>query len=297
MRRTLFYNRYTKTTEEEKVVGRGWLRFAYTTVIGKLGVALLIKRKIFSIILGKLASSSFSKKKIVPFIEKYGIKKDSFEKKIDEFTSFNDFFSRKLKPTSRPISPKANTISAPSDGRYLAFENISNLSPFFIKGEQFTVDELIADENKAAKFASGSMLISRLCVTDYHRFHFPIACVPDKTFLINGDYLSVHPIAMKGDVSIFLQNKRMSTILHSKACGDILMIEIGSTGVGTIQQTFTPEKEVLKGDEKGYFEFGGSTVILIFENGRVRFSEDLLENTSNGLETYVLMGDEVASII
>ena len=75
------------------------------------------------------------------------------------------------------------------------------------------------------------------------------------------------------------------------------MIEIGSTGVGTIQQTFTPEKEVLKGDEKGYFEFGGSTVILIFENGRVRFSEDLLENTSNGLETYVLMGDEVASII
>jgi phosphatidylserine decarboxylase len=102
---------------------------------------------------------------------------------------------------------------------------------------------------------------------------------------------------MKGDVSVFLQNKRMSTILHSKACGDILMIEIGSTGVGTIQQTFTPEKEVLKGDEKGYFEFGGSTVILIFENGRVRFSEDLLENTSNGLETYVLMGDEVASII
>ena len=276
MRRTLFYNRYTKTTEEEKVVGRGWLRFAYTTVIGKLGVALLIKRKIFSIILGKLASSSFSKKKIVPFIEKYGIKKDSFEKKIDEFTSFNDFFSRKLKPTSRPISPKANTISAPSDGRYLAFENISNLSPFFIKGEQFTVDELIADENKAAKFASGSMLISRLCVTDY---------------------LSVHPIAMKGDISVFLQNKRMSTILHSKACGDILMIEVGSTGVGTIQQTFTPEKEVLKGDEKGYFEFGGSTVILIFENGRVRFSEDLLENTSNGLETYVLMGDEVASII
>ncbi|MDR1232715.1 MAG: archaetidylserine decarboxylase [Puniceicoccales bacterium] len=297
MKEVVFFNRYTNAVEEEKIVGKPWIQLAYSTAIGKLVVALLFKRKLFSFLCGKFASSLPSRKKIKPFIEKYNLKSDSFEKKVSEFTSFNDFFIRKLKPSARPISPKSDAITAPTDGRHLAYVNMKNLSPFFIKGEQLSVEDLIIDKVTAEKFANGSVLISRLAPVDYHRFHFPTACVPDKTFLIKGEYSSVHPTAMNGVVDTFLRNKKTSTLLHTENCGDILMVEIGATCVGSIQQTFVPKRSALKGDEKGYFEFGGSTVILIFENGRVQFSDDILENTASGVETYVLMGDEVATII
>ncbi|MDR2776576.1 MAG: archaetidylserine decarboxylase [Puniceicoccales bacterium] len=297
MKEVVFFNRYTNAVEEEKIVGEPWVRWAYSTAVGKLATTLLFKRKLFSILFGKFASSSVSRREIEPFIERYNLKGDSFEKKVSDFTSFNDFFIRKLKPSARPISPKPDTITAPVDGRHLAYVNMKNLSPFFIKGEQLSVEDLIIDEVTAKKFTDGSVLISRLAPIDYHRFHFPIACVPNKTFLIRGEYSSIHPMAMNGTLDAFLKNKKMSTLLHTENCGDVLMVEIGAMCVGSIRQTFVPKKPTLKGEEKGYFEFGGSTVILIFENGRVQFSDDILENTASGVETYVLMGDEVATII
>ncbi|MDR1413773.1 MAG: archaetidylserine decarboxylase [Puniceicoccales bacterium] len=297
MKQTLFFNRYTNTAENEEVFFGRWMNFTYATKIGKLFIASLIRRKIFSTMVGKFASSPISKTKILPFVEKFKLKTDSFEKKISEFASFNEFFSRKLKPSARPISPKPNAISAPSDGRHLAYSSMQDFSPFFIKGERLTAEDLIVDGKITDKFIGGSILISRLSPADYHRFHFPIACVPEKTLLVNGRYGTVHPMAMAGKLDAFLRNKRMCTLLHSDVCGDILMIEIGSTCVGTIVQTFSPKMSALKGEEKGYFEFGGSTVILIFEKGRIRFAEDVLENTSRGMETYVLMGDEIATIL
>ncbi|MDR2432879.1 MAG: archaetidylserine decarboxylase [Puniceicoccales bacterium] len=297
MKEIVFFNRYTNTVEEEEIVGELWIRLAHSTAIGRLATALLFKRKLFSVLFGKFASSPASSREIEPFIERYNLKSDSFEKKVSEFTSFNDFFIRKLKPSARPISPKSNTITAPTDGRHLAYVNMKNFSPFFIKGEQLSVEDLIVDKATAKKFTNGSVLISRLSPIDYHRFHFPIACVPNKTFLIRGEYSSIHPMAMNGMIDTFLRNKKTSTLLCTKNCGNILMVEIGAICVGSIQQTFVPKKPALKGDEKGYFEFGGSTVILIFENGRVQFSDDILENTASGVETYVLMGDEVATII
>lgn len=296
MKQTVFFNRYSRSVETEQVCGEKWIKLAYQTTIGQLSVSLMLKRKFFSTICGWFASRPNSRKKILPFINKYGIKSDSFEKRPDEFLSFNEFFSRKLKPSARPISPRNNSISSPCDGRHLAFSNSNNLSTFFIKGEQLSADDLILDRSTAKKFHGGSVLISRLCLTDYHRFHFPFAGIPEKTFLINGNYLSVHPLALAGSLSTFLQNKRMSTIVHTEHCGDILMVEIGATGCGTICQTFTPDKQVLKGEEKGYFQFGGSTIITFFEPKKISFSEDLLMNTSRGLETYVLMGDEIATI-
>ncbi|MDR1401857.1 MAG: phosphatidylserine decarboxylase [Puniceicoccales bacterium] len=297
MKKTLLFNRYTNAVENEEVFFGWWMNFAYSTGVGKLAIAPLIKRKIFSTLAGKFASSSLSRARIIPFIEKFKLRSDSFEKKVDDFESFNDFFYRKLKPFSRPISPKPNGVSASADGRHLAYRDMQNFSPFFIKGEQLSAENLTMDKKIADRFRGGSILISRLCPADYHRFHFPVACVPGKTFLVNGEYAAVHPIAMAGKMNAFLENKRMSTLLHTDICGDILMIEIGSTCVGTIKQTFAPDKPALKGQEKGYFKFGGSTVILIFEKGRVKFSADVLDNTSRGMETYVLMGDEIATIL
>jgi phosphatidylserine decarboxylase len=296
MSRTLVFNRYTKLVEKEEVFGEKWLNFSHSSLIGRLTVAALIERKISAMIFGKWASSPSSVAKIEPFVKKFGLRADSFEKKLRDFTSFNDFFFRKLKPSARPISPNLTAISAPADGRHLAYEDMHNLCPFFVKGESIAVEDLTIDQGMAKKFGGGSVLVSRLSPLDYHRFHFPVTCKPDKTFLMNGSYASVHPIAMRGKVDAYLRNKRMSTILRSNCCGDILMVEIGAALVGSICQTFKPNAQTLKGMEKGYFAFGGSTVILIFEQGRIKFSDDLLENSANGVETYVLMGDEVATI-
>ncbi|MDE6432313.1 MAG: archaetidylserine decarboxylase, partial [Opitutales bacterium] len=230
------------------------------------------------------------------FIKKYGIKEESLEKKIDDFSSFNDFFTRKLKPSARPISPRSNSIIAPSDGRVLVYNSISDTTPFFVKGEKLSISKLTRNPKFVKIFKNAGLAIIRLAPIDCHRFCFPIDCEPQMTYLINGSYLSVNPIAMKGSLKTFLENKRMSTLLCTKTCGNILMVEIGGTCVGSIKQTFSPFKKALKGQEKGYFEFGGSTVLLLFEHEKVKFADDILENTMNGIETYVLMGDSIATV-
>jgi phosphatidylserine decarboxylase len=288
------FNRYTNQLESEPVCARKLMKFVYGNAFGRLTVAGLVKRKLVSILCGNYAKSQMSVRQIKTFIENFRIRADSFEKKIDDFTSFNDFFCRKLKSGSRPICPFPNSLAAPVDGRMLAYQSIDCIAPFFIKGEKLSVGELTRDNSLAEKFRDCSVLIARLCPADYHRFHFPFDCVPQKTYLINGSYASVHPFAMGGRVSVFLQNKRMSTVLQTALCGDILMIEIGATCVGSIRQTFAPFRSAMKGEEKGYFEFGGSTVILLFEKNKIEFSEDLLRNTRDGIETYVLMGDTIA---
>ncbi|MDR1255736.1 MAG: archaetidylserine decarboxylase [Puniceicoccales bacterium] len=296
MQNITIFNRYTNKLEHEAIFGKKFLTFAYCNVLGQITISSLIKRKFFSILYGKYANSQMSVHQIRPFIKKFGIKTDSLEKKVDDFTSFNDFFCRKLKPSARPISPTPTSVAAPTDGRMLGFKSIANTVPFFVKGEQISVADLTKDPNLAEKFRDCSMLISRLCPIDYHYFHFPVDCVPQRTYLINGQYSSVHPFAMQGRFATFLENKRMSTILQTKSCGDVLMVEIGATCVGSICQTFIPFQETIKGSEKGYFQFGGSTVILLFEKGRVKFSDDLLANTQDGIETYVLMGDQIATM-
>lgn len=297
MHNITIFNRYTKQLEYESIFGESFLKFAYNNVFGRLCVTAVVKRKIFSTLYGKYAKSKKSISKIKPFIQKYGLKTDSFEKKISDFTSFNDFFIRKLKPNARPISPNENTIVAPVDGRMLAYESNLDTTPFFVKGENLNTVDLIKNSVLMDKFKNCSLLIARLCPIDYHRFHFPVDCEPQKTYLINGSYLSVNPIAMKGYFSTFLENKRMSTILETEHYGKILMIEIGATCMGSIKQTFIPFKPAFKGEEKGYFEFGGSTIILLFEQGKIKFDNDLLDNTRNGIETYVLMGDSIAHTV
>ncbi|MDR2435753.1 MAG: archaetidylserine decarboxylase [Puniceicoccales bacterium] len=295
MHNITIFNRYTNQLEQEAIFGRSFLGFAYCNALGRLTISSLIKRKLFSILYSKYAKSPLSTQQIKPFVEKFGIRVGSLEKKISDFKSFNDFFCRKLKPRARPIAPATDAIIAPSDGRMLAFESIEDTTPFFVKGEKMSIVALTKNSELANKFRNCSMLISRLSPTDYHHFHFPVDCVPQRTYLIDGEYSSIHPLAMRGRFVTFLQNKRMSTLLQTKLCDEILMVEVGATCVGSIRQTFVPFQETLKGAEKGYFQFGGSTVILLFKRGSLKFSEDLLKNTKDGIETYILMGDSIAT--
>jgi len=137
------------------------------------------------------------------------------------------------------------------------------------------------------------MVISRLCPVDYHRFHFPFAGIPSEPRLIKGPLFSVSPIALRRNIHYLVQNKRMLTELESSVFGSVACFEVGATNVGTIVHTFVSGRPVAKGEEKGLFKFGGSCVITLFQPGRIRFDQDLVEQSRACLETYARMGDRL----
>ena len=181
----------------------------------------------------------------------------------------------------------------PADGRHLAFPNVDMADGFYVKGEKFTLASLLGNPELAQLFAGASMLISRLCPVDYHRFHFPVAGTPGETALIGGWLYSVSPIALRRNIRYLVENKRMLTHLDSSRFGPVLMIEVGATMVGTIKQLFAPGRPVAKGEIKGLFKIGGSCVITLFQRGRIRFDSDLVEQSRSCRETYARMGDRL----
>jgi phosphatidylserine decarboxylase len=162
-----------------------------------------------------------------------------------------------------------------------------------VKGAKFTLAELLGDEALARKFSRGSMLISRLCPSDYHRFHFPASGIPSEATLIKGSLYSVSPIALRRNIRYLVMNKRFLTLIDTPEFGSMAMIEVGATNVGSIVQTFTPRQAVVKGLEKGLFAFGGSCVITLFSEGRMVFDADLVAQSAQCVETYAKMGDRM----
>ena len=138
------------------------------------------------------------------------------------------------------------------------------------------------------------MVFFILCPTDYHRYHFPIDGFVKNDIKIQGDYLSVSPYAVKQNIDIYFNNKRSYSEMDTDNTGTVVMAEIGATMVGSIIQTFEENSPIKKGEEKGYFEFGGSTVILFFEKDKISIDEDILENSKKGFETQVFMGEKIA---
>lgn len=289
-----FFNRLTRRLETEAVYGEGFLRFIYENPLGAAPLHTMVKRAAFSHWYGRRMDSPESRAKIAPFLTTYGVDTGEFADAPDSFRSFNDFFYRKLKPEARPIAQGDDIISFPADGRHLVLPDIAACADFFIKGTRFDLPALLRDNAMAARFAHGSLLISRLCPVDYHRFHFPCAGIPGAARQINGPLYSVSPIALRRRPTLLWENKREITVLRTPTLGDVLLLEIGATCVGSIVQTYTPGAPVEKGAEKGYFRFGGSCFITIFEPGKIQFSDDLLEHSQAGREVYARMGDVAA---
>lgn len=288
-----YYHRYKQTLETEQIYGERWLRFAYENPVGRGFVGLLARRTLFSAYYGWRMNRAYSAQLVIPFIVKYDLDVDEFARSAFEFKTFNEFFWRGLKSTARPIVAGERVAALPADGRHLAFPDVDAADGFYVKGAKFTLAELLGDEALAAQFAGGSMLISRLCPVDYHRFHFPVAGVPGEPRLINGWLYSVSPVALRRNIRYLVENKRVVTLLRSPAFGTVAMIEVGATNVGTIKQTHVPDRAVAKGEEKGVFKFGGSCVITLFERGRIRFDPDLLAQSAQHVETYARMGDRL----
>ncbi|WP_339887402.1 phosphatidylserine decarboxylase [Rhodopirellula europaea] len=291
----VYHDRYTDEDRIEKVYGDKALRWTYGTIAGRLSLSMVVKRTLFSHWYGWRMDQPKTREKIAPFIQDYELDADEFVRNVDEFANFNEFFFRKLKPEARPIDSDPNSVVFPADGRHLCIPDLSKFGGLFVKGEMFDLPTLLQDSALADRYASGSLLLSRLCPVDYHRFHFPAAGVPGESRLINGPLYSVNPIALRQNIHILTSNKRCLTPLETESFGTVLLLEIGATCVGSIQQTYSPGQAISKGDEKGYFRFGGSSTMVLFEPGRIQFDADLIENSRQHRELYARMGDHLGN--
>tara|TARA_R110002072_G_scaffold303099_1_gene493530 strand:- start:275564 stop:276457 length:894 start_codon:yes stop_codon:yes gene_type:complete len=297
MNEILYYDRYREEVCSEKIYGDRSLRWTYGTTAGKIALHLLVKRALFSHWYGWSMDRPGTRRKIEPFIEKFELDASEFALRPDEFKNFNEFFFRKLKPEARPIDSNPLSICFPADGRHLCIPDLSSGDGLFVKGAMFNLRTLIGDDELASRYENGSLLLSRLCPTDYHRFHFPTSGTPTPARLLNGHLFSVNPIALCQNIQILATNKRVLTKLVTESCGTVLLIEVGATCVGGICQTYEPDAAVAKGEEKGYFRFGGSSTIVIFEPGQVVFDDDLIKHSSQHRELYARMGDSMGTIL
>lgn len=295
-----YYDRYERSLKTEQIYGEGWLRFAYGNPLGRAAVWLLARRAWFSQWYGRKMTKRESALEILPFITNYGLDVDEFLKSPFDYKTFNEFFYRALKPTARPIAHGDNVAVFPADGRHLAFQNVDTADGFYVKGMKFNLSELLGEaalpeEERvlAKKFAGGAMLISRLCPVDYHRFHFPVGGTPGEAALINGWLYSVSPIALRHNIRYLIENKRERTLVASTGFGEVAVLEVGATNVGSIVQSFILGRDVAKGDEKGLFAFGGSCVITIFQKNRIIIDADILAQSAQHIETYAKMGDRL----
>jgi len=286
-----YVDRATKQICTEEVYGEKFVLLLQMRWIGPLLSWLVGRFSLVSRLYGALQRRPSSAKKVKPFVERYGLDPSEFAQPLDTFASFDDFFTRKLRPSARPISD--SPLICPADGRYWVCPSISRSEGFLVKGRWFDLDSLLQSKEMAEQYSGGAMVMARLCPTDYHRFHFPCSGHVGQSRQLPGSLRSVNPWATHNRMSIFSENKRAITLLENESFGQVLIVEVGATCVGTIHQTFLPDQEVEKGDEKGYFSFGGSSMILLFEPKKLKLSSDLVDQSACYLETLCQMGQSL----
>jgi len=289
-----YIDRKTGAEKEEIVSGGRVLRWTYDTRSGRMLLETIMKKKLFTTLFGKFMDTPLSKKRIRGFIEELGIDLSEAQlEKLTDYKNFNEFFARELKEGARPIRQEEEILISPADGKILAYENIDIKEIVQIKGSNYRLQDLFQDEALAQEYQGGTCIVVRLAPADYHRFHFPDSGVPSKSRLIEGDYYSVSPYALRQMAELYCRNKREITEFNSNHFGKMALVEVGATCVGSIIQTYEAGKPVVKGQEKGYFKFGGSTTVLFVKKGVVKVDEDIIANSHLGIETKVLIGESI----
>ncbi|MEX2579068.1 MAG: phosphatidylserine decarboxylase [Verrucomicrobiales bacterium] len=293
----VFYDRYEQTLKTEAVYGEKPLRWANETRLGGWFLEAIIKRRWFSALYGRWADCACSASEIAPFIERFRVDPEEFRDPPESFRTFNEFFHRRLKPGARPLPDSEKAVCFPADGRHLLVPDLSRRQTLYAKGQRFDLAELLGDPDLAERYQTGTAVISRLCPTDYHRFHFPLGGTNGESKPIDGSLYSVNPIALARQLGRLWKNKRRLTVVSKSAVGDYLFLEIGATNVGSMVETAVAGARVATGDEKGYFRFGGSMIVTIFPPGSIVPSADLAAQSAKGVELYARCGDEMAALV
>lgn len=288
----LLYNRKTKSVEEEVVFEKDVMEFFYGSRLGFFITEMFFKHKWATELYARLQHGAGSKAKIRKFVESHGVNLDELERPVESFNSFNEFFIRKLKPLARPIDRDPRSLISIADCR-LSVYPIREGAVYPVKARSFTIAGLVGDESLASGYTGGLCLIFRLAPVDYHRFCYVDDCEQSPVEAINGFYRSVHPMSLRKWKAVFTENRREYCVLKTANFGVAIHIDVGAMGVGRIVQNHPQGGRFGRGGEKGYFEFGGSTVVLLLEPGVARVDDDIAEYSSRGIETIVRYGEKI----
>jgi phosphatidylserine decarboxylase len=290
--KTYLYDRQEKKVVEENAYKAAGLAFLYQTKRGKALTNLVLRKRGISKLYGRYMKSKASVRQIPEFIRHYNINVDEVKEPINSFRSFNDFFIRELKEGARPVDSQKDHLISPADSRLFVFP-IEREIQFPVKGYWYHLHQLIGNEELAQKVEGGWCFIYRLAPSDYHRYNYIDNGRQEKVVQINGRLHSVNPIALKAVSNIMSTNYRELTVLHTENFGEVLHIEVGALFVGKIVQRHYGPYSFQRGEEKGWFEFGGSTVIQLFQKGAVVPDSDILEQSGKRLETLVKLNEKV----
>jgi phosphatidylserine decarboxylase len=300
-----YFERQAGVMRTETVMGDASIRWAYLSLSGRCIAPALFGSSLFSRLLGWYFNQPMSRKKIAPTIRDLGIDADEFLRSPEEFTSFNDFFTRRLHPEARPFDDDPQAVLSPADGRLLVYPAVDQATALRVKGVEAPLHELFG--RSLEQFDGGSIAVVRLCPADYHRYHFPCAATIADVVDVRGRFDSVNPVALMARPKIFCRNKRRWTLMISPVFGEIIFMEVGAFGVAGIHDTYSssdarnagghaqsaPEQAVDRMQEKGYFDFGGSTIVMVYQKDAIHFDEDIMKHSANGIETLVRVGETI----
>jgi len=288
------WDREKRAYEQEKVYGDALIRWTYENPVGRLVTDHVLVKPWLSQLYGRYQDTQRSARKVPQFVRDFEIPMEEYEGSPQSFKSFNEFFIRKFKPGVRKFCPVEEGMPAFAEARYYGFESIREDQVFPVKGGYLSAESLLGSKDKASPFSGGPLLLARLCPVDYHRYHYPDDGRTLDSYSIPGELHSVNPVALAQRGEIFIKNERRVSILETKHFGKLAYIEVGALCVGKIVQSFDESVPFSKGDEKGYFLFGGSTVIVLGEKGAWSPEAEILHQTSMRRETRVKLGTRIA---
>lgn len=279
------YNRQTKSLEDEDQYGRKYLNFLYNTLLGR-ALLIVIISPIFSKINALYNKTFLSKNKVKKFIKKYNI--DINEFKQTNYKSFNDFFIREKKLTS--YNKEKNVFISPADSKLIVYK-ITNDLKIKIKQSTYTLNELLNNDTDLSKYKDGNCFVFRLSMDDYHRYCYIDDGELENVKKIKGKLHTVSSISK--DHKVYSQNTRICNYIKTKNFGDAICVEIGALLVGKINNYH--KEKFCKGEEKGYFELGGSTIVILAKDN-IKIDEDILEYSKKNIETKVKYGEKIGEL-
>lgn len=267
------------------------LPFLYGTVPGRLLLKVL-SAPALSQACGRFLDSRLSARLIPGFVRRNGIDLDDYE--TDGIRTFNEFFRRKIKEGKRPFDMSPSVLCAPCDGLLSVWHIDGGGTVIPVKQSSYTVASLLQDEALADSYVGGTCLVYRLCVDNYHRYCYADGGKKSGNVFIPGVLHTVRPVALE-PLPVFAMNSREYTVIESPAFGRIVQMEVGAMLVGRIVN-LEGEGTAVRGKEKGWFEYGGSTVIVLAGPGKLSVRADIAENSRQGIETPVRMGELVGRL-
>lgn len=276
----------------QKSAGGTATKLLYETKVGRMMLKLLISKP-FSNMERVILDSRLSSLAIDPFIRMNGI---SLKGCIPaKYTSFNEFFGRQIYRDSRNTVFEENEVVSPADG-LITIRKISDRSKFRIKGKTYTVESLLRNDDLAKNYKEGFFVLVRLCVDNYHHYSYPISGIKGCDRYLDGFLHTVNPQVLDY-VKVYSENARSMSLINTSNGSCIVMMEVGAMGVGRIVNYVKGEANVVIGEEKGEFQFGGSSIVLLFQKDAFLPDEDILRNSREGYETPVLMCEHIGKLV